>query len=78
MDIDDIARWQEEGEWDFDSAQRLRVPRGNRAVVAVAFTVTDFTLVSDAAERRGQTITQFIHDAALGRALGSDVEGAQS
>ena len=76
MNDEDIARLQDEDEWDFEAADWLRAPDGRRAIVAVGFTIADFTLVSAAAQQRDQKVSQFIRDAALSRARGTDVEGA--
>jgi hypothetical protein len=76
MANEDIARLQDEDEWDFEAAKRQRVPDGRRAVVAVGFTTADFTLVADAAEECDQTLSQFIREAALARARGRESEGA--
>jgi uncharacterized protein (DUF1778 family) len=47
-------------------------------VVAVSFTVTEFTAIAEAAEQRGQKLTEFIRDAALGRARESGITGGDT
>lgn len=74
MNDEEIAQLQDESEWDFESAERVRVPRGNRAVVSVGFKTAEFTLVSAAAERRDQPLSRFIREAALERARRHDDE----
>jgi hypothetical protein len=73
---EEIAQLEDESEWDFESAERVRAPRGNRAVVSVGFKTAEFTLVSAAAEKRGQPLSRFIREAALDRARGHDAEVA--
>lgn len=68
MNDDEIAQLQDEDEWDFEAAERQRTPRGRRAVVSVGFKPADFALVAAAAEKRDQPVSQFIREAALGRA----------
>src|SRR5687768_4079447 len=70
----EIAQLQDAAEWDFESAERVRVPRGNRAVVSVGFKTAEFTLVSAAAEKRDEPLSRFIREAALDRARGHDIE----
>ena len=65
---EEIAQLEHEDEWDFESAERIRVPKGNRAIVSVGFKTPDFTLVAEAARKRDQPISQFIREAALDRA----------
>jgi hypothetical protein len=65
MSADEIADLQDESEWDFELAVRQRAPQGHRAIVAVSFTTAEFTLLSEAAELHGQSLTQFIGEAAL-------------
>jgi hypothetical protein len=72
MNDDEITTLQDEDEWDFESAERQRAPRGRRAIVSVGFRQTDFALVSEAAEKRDQPVSQFIREAALDRARGRD------
>ena len=68
MSDDDITQLQDESEWDFEAGERQRAPRGHRAVVSVSFKTADFTLVSEAARKRDQLLSQFIREAALDRA----------
>jgi hypothetical protein len=72
---DEIAQLQDESEWDWEAAERVRVPRGNRAVVSVGFKSSDFALVAAAARKRDQPLSQFIREAAVDRARGPDGEG---
>jgi hypothetical protein len=76
MNDEEIAQLQDESEWDFESAERVRIPRGNRAVVSVGFKTAEFTRVSAAAEKLNQPLSRFIREAALERARGHDAEVA--
>jgi hypothetical protein len=78
MDGGETAQLQDEDEWDFEAAVRLRAPEGRRAVVAVSFTVAEFSAVAEAAEQRGQKLTEFIRDAALGRAHKGGAAGGEA
>jgi len=75
MNDEEIAQLQNDDEWDVEAGERQRAPRGNRAIVSVGFKTADFTVVSEAAERRDQPLSQFIREAALGRARGQGAEG---
>ena len=66
---EDIAIPPDEDEWDFEAAERQRAPVGRRAVVMVSFTVAEFTAVGEAAEQRGQKLSEFVRDAALGKRM---------
>jgi hypothetical protein len=68
MNDDEIAKLEDEDEWDFATAQPQRAPRGNRAVVSVGFRTDDFTLVAEAARSKDQPISQFIREAAVSKA----------
>ncbi len=70
MNDDEIAKLEDEDEWDFATAESRRAPRGNRAVVSVGFRTDDFTLVAEAARNKDQPISQFIREAALDKARG--------
>jgi hypothetical protein len=74
MNDDEIAKLEDEGEWDFSTAESRRAPRGNRAIVSVGFRTDDFTLVAEAARNKDQPISQFIREAALDRARGRHAE----
>ena len=76
MNDEEIAQLQDEDEWDFESAERQRAPRGRRAIVSVGFKPADFALVTMAAEKRDQPISQFIREAAVDRARGRDAQVA--
>jgi uncharacterized protein (DUF1778 family) len=74
MNDEEIAQLQNDDEWDFESAERQRAPRGHRAVVSVGFKTADFTLVAEAARKRDQPLSQFIREAAVDRARGRDAQ----
>jgi uncharacterized protein (DUF1778 family) len=74
MNDEEIAQLQNYDEWDVEAGERQRAPRGNRAIVSVGFKTADFTLVSEAAEKRDQPLSQFIREAALDRARERDAE----
>lgn len=76
MNDDDITQLQDESEWDFEAGERQRAPRGHRAVVSVGFKTADFTLVSEAARKLDQPLSQFIREAAIDRARGQDAVAA--
>jgi hypothetical protein len=73
MNDEDITQLQDESEWDFEAAERQRAPRGRRAIVSVGFKPADFALVTAAAEKRDQPVSQFIREAAIDRARGQNV-----
>ena len=70
MDDQGIARLQDEGEWDFDAAERQQPVRGRRTVVSVGFRPREFAQVAEAARKRDQPLSQFIREAAVDRAKG--------
>jgi hypothetical protein len=61
-----------EDEWDFENAERREPTRRPRAVVSVAFSRDDFELVEERAKRLGKKLSEFIREASLARARGSE------
>ncbi|MHB8574132.1 MAG: hypothetical protein ACYDCQ_02255 [Dehalococcoidia bacterium] len=59
---------QDPQNWDWSQAERRPGSGASRAVVSVAFPATDFDLVSEAAERMGVKLSQFIRAAAVEKA----------
>jgi len=65
--------------WDFENAVTLPPVKNPRAIVSVAFPGDDFDMVSDAADRLGMRLSEFIRRAAIDHARGApapDVSGA--
>jgi hypothetical protein len=72
MSNDQITQLQDEDEWDFETAERQRAPRGRRAIVSVGIRPAEFSIVAAAAEQRDQPLSQFIREAAVDRARERD------
>lgn len=70
---DELEQLQDSDSWDFPNAQRRDPEPNRRVIVSVGFQRSDYELVTSAAERCGQRISQFIREAAVDRAT----EGAQ-
>lgn len=65
MNDENMAGLQDEEEWDIETAVRMRSPEGRPAVEAVGITTHDFALVTEAAERRDLSVSQFIREPAF-------------
>jgi hypothetical protein len=74
MNDDEIAQLQDEDEWDFETAERQRAPRGRRTIVSVGFKPAEFSVVAAAAEQHDRPLSQFIREAAIERARERDTE----
>lgn len=75
MNDENMQALQDTQEWEFESAELHQPVRGTRAraVVSVAFSSEDFSMVVDAAQREGLKMSQFIREAALERVRGRPV-----
>src|SRR2546430_1702203 len=74
MNDEDIAKLQDEDEWDFEAAETQQAPRNRRAIVSVGFRPDDFALVAAAARSKDQPVSQFIREAAVNRARRQPIE----
>lgn len=68
MNEKELKNLEESDSWDFEGAEKKSPVRATRAVVSVAFSREDFERVSTRAEQLGMRTSEFIRNAALGKA----------
>jgi hypothetical protein len=58
--------------WNFDEAERHEAVRNRRSIVSVAIPSEEFVIIAKAAEREGLKLSQYLREAALEKAKGSN------
>jgi hypothetical protein len=65
VEPDELAELQDPESWDCEQTEQVGPSGRPGAVVPVRFSVAEFERVSDAAERAGTSLQQFLHDLVL-------------
>ena len=72
MSEKELEKLEKEDQWDSESAEQRPPMKQPRLVVSVAFPSHEFSLVSSYADSIGKRTSQFIREAAIEKATGSN------